>query len=118
MHELSLTKDILGVAERYARKSGAAKVVSIFLRVGVMRDLEPEWMRRYFRYISKGSIAEGAEILVMVEPVVLRCNNCDHQFTLDLKKVSDQEVLCPECAVHDYELVSGLEFIIQGIEVA
>lgn len=118
MHELSLTKSILSVAQRYAEQSGAARVNAIFLRVGILRDLEPEWIRRYFRYISKGTIAEQAEVLVMVEPLVCKCNSCSCQFGLELTQVIGREVLCPQCGKHDYELVTGMEFIIQGIEVA
>lgn len=118
MHELPLTKSILSMAQQYAEEHDASIVKAIFLRIGILRDLEPEWMHRYFSYISKGTIAEGAEILVMVEPVVCKCNNCGHAFGLDLKQITGDPVLCPECSVHDYELINGMEFIIQGIEVA
>ena len=117
MHELSLTKNILQMAERYAQANNATKVNTIFLRIGVLRDLEPGWVQRYFRYISKGTIAQDAEILIMVEPVICKCNCCNNQFELDLKRVLNNEVLCPQCSTHDYDLVSGTEFIIQGIEI-
>jgi len=116
VHELPLTKSILEMAERYAKLSQASKVKAIFLRIGILRDLEPEWMHRYFSYISKGTIAEGAEILIMIEPVVLKCHNCGNTFGIELTQITGEPVLCPECAVHDYELINGMEFILQGIE--
>ena len=118
MHELALTKDILGVAERHAKKSGASRVNAIFLRIGILRDIEPAWMQRYFRYISKGTMAEEAEILIMVEPVVCKCNICGGQFGVELEGTFGKEILCPHCQTHDYEMIAGTEFIIQGIEVA
>lgn len=118
MHELSFTKNILSVALRHAQQNDASKVNTIFLRIGILRDLEPDWVRRYFRYVSKGTAAENAEIFIMVEPVVCKCNNCGEQFGLDLSQIAGDNVLCPSCSIHDYELVAGMEFIIQGIEVA
>ena len=118
MHELSITKNIFDIAQRYAEKNGASKVNSIFLRIGILRDLEPEWMQRYFRYVSKGTIAADAEILVTVEPAACKCNNCGLRFELNLKELTGDKILCPDCSVHDYELVSGMEFMIQGIEIS
>jgi len=98
-------------------ENGAFQVKTIFLRIGVLRDIEPEWVQRYFRYISKGTIAEEADILIMVEPVVCKCHSCDEQFGLDIKLATDSKVLCPSCANNDYELIAGSEFIVSGIEV-
>ena len=117
MHELSFTKNILGVAERYAKENGARKIKTIYLRLGILRDLQEDWVQRYFGYISKGTIAEGADIMVMVEPVVCACNVCDERFGVDLRELLDDDLRCPNCEAHDYELVSGMEFVIQGIEV-
>ena len=117
MHELAVTKSILDIAQRYAREHKASRVNTIFLRIGVLRNLEPEWLQRYFRFISKGTIAEETEILVMLEPAVFQCNSCQGQFSLDFTQMSDDKVLCPSCAARDYALVSGMEFEISGIEI-
>ena len=118
MHELSFIKNILGVALRYARETSASKIKTIYLRLGILRDLQEEWVQRYFVYISKGTIAEDAEIIIMIEPVVCSCNVCSERFGVDMKEFTDDdELLCPNCKAHDYELVSGMEFVIQGIEV-
>jgi len=117
MHELVVTKNILNIAKRYAVENGASRVKSIFLRIGILRDMEPEWVQRYFRYISKGTIAEDAEIFIMVEPVLCKCHSCGEQFELNLRDSGEKEILCPSCMTHNYELISGMEFILSGIEV-
>lgn len=117
MHELPFTRNILTVAQRYAETRQAEKIVRIYLRLGILRDIQEDWLQRYFAYISKGTNAEGAEIIIMVEPVLMKCNECGEQFGIDLRQFADEDILCPKCAADDYEMVTGTEFIIQGIEV-
>jgi len=116
MHELAITQNILDVAQTFAKNSGATQVKTVFLRVGVLRDIDPQWLRRYFRYLAKDTMAEGAEVLVSVEPAVCACRACHHRFELDLCAVAQAPVLCLQCTAQDYELISGHEFIIAGIE--
>jgi hydrogenase nickel incorporation protein HypA/HybF len=118
MHELAFTKNILGIALRYAEKTEARKINGIFLRIGVLRDMQPEWLNRYFTYLSKDTIASAAKLYVMPEPVVLACNHCNEKFSPDLSVFADtDEILCPACQSQDYVMESGSEFIIQSIEV-
>jgi hydrogenase nickel incorporation protein HypA/HybF len=117
MHELSLTKSILNTAVRYAEKTDSQKVVTIVLRLGMLRDIKKEWIQHYFNYISKGTIAEDAEILVIVNPIVCRCPDCGKEFEIDKDRLAVEEILCPSCSAKDYTLISGTEFLIEGIEV-
>lgn len=117
MHELGLTKNILNTALNYARKTNSEKVVTIVLRLGALRDIKKEWITHYFKYISKGTIAEGAEILVFTDPVVCRCHDCDKNFEVDRDEFTGEDILCPFCSTHNYTLISGTKFQIEGIEV-
>ncbi len=117
MHELSLTKSILDTALKYAEKTDSRKVVTIVLRLGILRDIKKKWIQHYFNYISKGTIAEGAEILVMVNPIVCRCPDCGKEFEIVEDRLAGEEILCPGCSSQNYTLISGREFSIEGIEV-
>jgi hydrogenase nickel incorporation protein HypA/HybF len=117
MHELSLTKNILDTAIRYAQKTNSRKVVTIVLRLGDLRDIKKEWIQHYFNYISKGTIAEDAEILVMIDPIVCSCRDCGKEFEVGKNSLAAEEILCPSCSQQNYTLISGTKFLIEGIEV-
>ncbi len=117
MHELSLTKSILDTAVRYAEKTDSQKVVTIVLKLGVLRDIQKEWVQHYFNYISKGTVAEGAEILIIINPIVCRCPDCGKEFEVDKARLAEEEIFCPNCSANNYTLISGTEFSIEGIEV-
>jgi hydrogenase nickel incorporation protein HypA/HybF len=117
MHELTLTKNILDMALRYAQKTDSQRVVTIVLRLGVLRDIKKEWIQHYFNYISKGTIAENAEILVMDDPIVCSCRDCAKEFEVEKESLANEEILCPNCSQQNYTLISGTKFLIEGIEV-
>ena len=60
MHELPVTESILNIVLTHAKRNRARKVISIHLKIGELSDLENEWVQRYFDYLSKDTIAEGA----------------------------------------------------------
>ena len=117
MHELSLTKGILDTALRYAEKTDSRKIVTIALRLGILRDIKKEWVQHYFNYLSRGTIAEGAEIMIMLNPIVCVCRDCGKEFEVNGNYLDTEEILCPNCSTQNYTLVSGTEFLIEGIEV-
>ena len=117
MHELPLTKSILEMAVKYAQRTDSRKVVTIVLRLGALRDIKKEWIQRYFNYISKGTIAEDAEILIIPDPIVCRCRNCNKDFGINRDDYAGEEILCPNCSTRNHTLVSGTKFQIEGIEV-
>jgi len=117
MHELGLTQNILNTALRYVQKTDSRKVVTIVLRLGALRDIKKEWITHYFQYISKGTPAEGAEILVLVDPIICHCADCNMDFEIERDQYAGEDILCPHCSKQNYTLVSGTKFQIEGIEV-
>jgi hydrogenase nickel incorporation protein HypA/HybF len=114
MHELSVTQSILDIALDYANRNQAAKIVEIHLQIGDITDFEDEWMQRYFDFVSKGTIAEGAKLKITRVPAQLKCGHCEAIFALD--KVSWNSE-CPSCHSKETHLISGREFRVESLQV-
>ena len=65
MHELGVTRSIVDVVLRNACSQQAKQVLSVSLVIGEMRNLEEEWVQRYFDRCAKGTLAEGAKIKIL-----------------------------------------------------
>ena len=115
MHELPILRDIVKVALKFANQSGAERVVSINLQVGELRDLDEEWMQRYFNFVTAGTAAAGAVLRVIRSRLVFRCESCASTFAIDLR--SPASAKCPDCQTRDVELVAGNELLIESIDV-
>ncbi len=114
MHELSVTQSILEIALDYANRNQATKIVEIHLQIGQVTDFDDEWIQRYFDFVSKGTIAEGAKLRITRIPAQLQCQTCSFIFPLDRSTWDSQ---CPSCQSKDTQLISGREFRIEALEV-
>ncbi len=115
MHELQVTQRILDIVLRHAKTNGVNRVISIQLKIGELSDLENEWIQKYFDYLSKDTIAKDAKLKIERTPVVMKCDECEHSFEVNIKEIKDIE--CPECAHEKCTLMSGREYYIKDMEV-
>ena len=114
IHELAITEAALKIVLKYAEDNQAARVVSIHLQAGELRDLTEEWIQRYFDYLSRETIAEGAKISLTRIPVQVTCQGCQAGFSADIRS---DKIECPECGNDKTALTGGDEFLIESIEV-
>lgn len=115
MHELPVIQSMMNVVIRHANAGRAGRVISISLRIGELSDLADEWMQRYFDYVSRGTIAEGAVLKIERSPVILKCEGCSREFAAEANRRGGNR--CPDCGGERLALVSGREFQIREIEV-
>jgi len=114
MHELPVIQSILDVVLNHAHMNQVSKVHSIALAIGELSDLQDEWLQRYFDYISKGTLAEGARLVIERTPVVLKCANCAKEIPVKAGEMND--MVCPECGNKELTLISGREYFIKSME--
>ena len=115
MHELPITESILKIVLKHAEINGVRQVIAIHLQIGRLSDLEDEWVQRYFDYLSKGTLAEGAKLKIERTPIVLQCNHCTASYNVEITNIGD--AVCPDCGQKDSKLISGREYYIKNMEV-
>jgi hydrogenase nickel incorporation protein HypA/HybF len=115
MHEMSLVRNILDIVKEEAEAAGAEKVTAIHLVVGEGRDIVEDLVQSLFQFLARGSVAENAKVILQHVPYMVRCNQCQTEFHLEIMR--PEKWVCPNChAYKDYKLVSGQEFYISRIE--
>ncbi len=115
MHELPITESILKIVLKHAKMNSARKVMAIHLQVGKLSDLEDDWIQRYFDYLSKGTLAEGAMLKIERTPIMVQCNACSTSYKAEMARMGD--LVCPACGEKDGTLLSGREYYIKEMEV-
>jgi hydrogenase nickel incorporation protein HypA/HybF len=114
MHELPVITRIMDICLRHAQKGNVNKILAIELKVGPLSDLEPEWMQRYFDFVSKDTIAAGARLEIEKTPLVYRCDGCAREFEADL---TGKEIACPKCSGGAFSIVSGDGYFVGNMRV-
>ena len=115
MHELPVTETILKIALAHAEKNDVRRIMKIHLEVGRLSDLQDDWMQRYFDHLSRGTLAEGARLLIERTPILLVCDACAETFTVAAADHLDSP--CPQCGQKDSRLIGGREYTVTNMEV-
>lgn len=113
MHELAVTKSIYAIVKQYASGNDVQKVLAVNLEIGALSDLQNVWIQRYFDFLSKGSVADGAKLHVKKVPAIFKCNQCLEQF--EIRSLLKEELACRTCRSKNVSLVSGKEYTIKSM---
>lgn len=116
MHELPIVKSIFDLCVKHAAANNVKKIITVNLKVGEVSDLQDEWIQRYFDFLSKGTIVEGARLNIERVPLVVRCKACSESFSVNIRD-RQKKVECPKCRGTEFAYVSGREYTVDSMEV-
>ena len=116
MHEMALMRTVVDTVLDYANQVDAEEVKAVYLTIGFNRDVVEAYMDSMFAFLARDTIAANADLVVRRTPYTVKCNQCGRIFHINIYDTATW--VCPNCqAKRDYKLHSGMEFVINNIEV-
>ena len=112
MHEYPITVRIIEIAEEYAKKNEADKVVAINLVVGDYSGYVSSSIELYFDIIAQDSLCKDAKLQIERIKPKLKCSSCGVLFLRE-----PYTFTCPHCKGEGAPTDIGQEFYIKSIEV-
>jgi hydrogenase nickel incorporation protein HypA/HybF len=112
MHELSLTQNLVEIAEEHARRAGATTIRGITLEVGALSGAIPEALEFAFDVCSKGTMAEGAVLTIRRVAGHGSCAVCGVE-----ADCFEPTAVCPACGALTFELDAGRELRVLELEI-
>lgn len=110
MHELSVMQNIFLTIEKVAFANNLKKITKIVLKVGKLRQLNPEFLQFAFNAIAKNTLAENAILEIELIPIKMHCNSCQKEFI-----VEENAYFCDLCDSQDLKMLTGKEIILDSI---
>ena len=112
MHELALSEGVLRTLCESAKTAGYSRVKTIWLEIGELAGVERSALLFCFDAVSKGSLADGARLEIIVVAGEAWCMQCAK--AVKVKQRFDQ---CPDCDSYQLQLTGGDEMRIKELEV-
>jgi hydrogenase nickel incorporation protein HypA/HybF len=112
VHELSLTQNLLEIAEDHARRAGARVIRTITVQVGDLSGALPEALEFAFDVCSKGTLAEGATLILQRIPGHGHCANCQAA-----APAGTLSAVCPSCGQLTFAIDAGTELHLLELEI-
>jgi len=117
MHELGVTQSILNVVLEHAQEAKASRVQRIHLVIGDLAGVVGESIQFYFDFISRGTLAEGAELVMRRDPARFRCPACGYEYEPEDTSATHLLWACPQCGELRPEVIGGRMLQLESIEV-
>lgn len=110
MHELSIVRNIVSIAEKEAAKATAAFVEEIELEIGCLATVEVDALKFAWEYGVKQTLLEGSLLRIHSIEGKAKCNRCGTVFPV-------QELFdpCPRCNGHSIMILQGQELRIRSM---
>ena len=112
MHELALTKSLIDLVGREAEKQGFQRALEIRMKLGEYSGVIPEYILDLFPQASRGTAAEGAELIFETVPGCFLCIDCGYEGA-----VKRREAKCPRCGCTALKMTAGREFFVESLKV-
>ena len=112
MHEYSIVQALLNQIENVAKENEASKVTKIVTKIGVMSGVEPHLLEIAFNTFKEGTLCDGAEFIMNIQPLVIECQKCKTKTTL-----KELAYCCPKCKSLEVEVVDGEDMFLMSLEM-
>lgn len=111
MHEVSIMENAMKIVREKAKENDLNNISKITIKIGKLSGVLPEALEFAFQVISKGTIAQGAELLIEKVDASAMCDVCGITFEID-----HFNKLCPNCNKFSTNILSGYELYVNTIE--
>lgn len=110
MHEFSLADSLMTQIAQIAKQNKLNRIDSVSLETGALREVVPDIMRLAFEEMARGTIAQGATLLITEIEAIAQCNTCGQRF-----KPERDDFSCPQCEIADVRVIQGDDIILRSI---
>jgi hydrogenase nickel incorporation protein HypA/HybF len=113
MHEMGIVQSIMEILEQQAVLHNAKRVTRVSLEFGALTGVMPAAVEFAFEILSKGSVADGAQLDITIIPMVAHCLDCEAETCLEI-----YQPFCPVCSSGALKIIQGRdEMRIASLEI-
>ena len=109
MHELSLTQSVVEICEGHA---DGRRVTDVVLLIGELSGVVPDSIEFCFEACTKGTLLEGARLVMEIVPGIGRCPSCARE--LPITSLFEP---CTSCRAFGLSIVTGEELRVKELEL-
>jgi hydrogenase nickel incorporation protein HypA/HybF len=110
MHEMSIAESVLGIVQDTARGGGLSRVNAVRLEIGALAAVQTEALRFCFDSVTRGSLAEGAALVIDELAGTAWCFGCNQSVPIAARGDA-----CPGCGGARLQVTTGTEMRVKDI---
>jgi hydrogenase nickel insertion protein HypA len=112
MHEYSIVQALLNQCEDIAKENKATKITKVITKIGVMSGVETHLLQVAFDTFKEKSICDGAEFIMNVQKLKVRCRECNDEYEID-----EINYKCRSCGHLGVDTIDGEDMYLMTLEM-
>ncbi|RPJ46020.1 MAG: hydrogenase maturation nickel metallochaperone HypA [Candidatus Latescibacterota bacterium] len=112
MHEASVARTILEIAERTGARHGEVRIVRVHVVVGALAHIDDDALRFAFDALKTDTACASASLEIDKKRLVGSCRACDFSFEAEIPSDS-----CPQCGGAELSWSGDQESYVTAIDV-
>jgi hydrogenase nickel incorporation protein HypA/HybF len=112
MHEMSIVVSFVNMAQDYAVKNNAAKVLKVVLQLGELSGIEQRYLEEFFPVVVEGTMLEGAQLFIETIEASVFCTSCAATYN-----PTKSNLQCPQCQSEKCDVIDGRGLFIKEIAI-
>jgi len=113
MHEMGIVLSFVEMAEEFAAKNNAAKVLKVVLQLGEISGIEPRYLHEFYPVVIEGTILEGSELVIETIAASVFCTGCGTTYN-----PTRTDFKCPDCGSGRCDVIDGRGLFVKEIAIA
>jgi hydrogenase nickel incorporation protein HypA/HybF len=109
---MSLAQGLLDIVAETARREGATRVKTVWLELGRLSAVEPDAMTFCFGAITRGTVADGASLVIVPVEGRAWCMQCCVSVPLDARTEP-----CPTCGSYQLQVTDGAQMRVSELQI-
>jgi len=112
MHEMSIVVSFVNMAEDFAVKNNAAKVLKVVLQLGELSGIEPRYLHEFYPVVIEGTMLAGSELVIETIEASVFCTSCAATYN-----PTKTDLKCPKCKSEQCDVIDGRGLFIKEIAI-
>ncbi|RDU69566.1 hydrogenase maturation nickel metallochaperone HypA [Helicobacter cholecystus] len=112
MHEYSVVQSFIELCEDYVKENQCQRVLEAKVKVGILSGIELGLFQRALETFKVGSVLGDAKIEYVIQPLVLKCQDCNR-----ITQTQKHHVQCLQCGSVEVKILEGEEMTLLHLEM-
>lgn len=110
MHEMSIVVSLMEQLERIAAEQGLVQIAAVEVVCGELKQVVPEAFIAAFEAVTEGTVAHGASLELVEEPMRALCGACETRY-----EPAIDDFQCPHCGAAEPEIIAGGDIVLRSV---
>jgi hydrogenase nickel incorporation protein HypA/HybF len=109
---MGIVVSFVEMAEEFAVRNNAAKVLKVVLELGEISGIESRYLHEFYPVVIEGTVLDGSELVIETIEASVFCTDCGTTYN-----PTRTDYRCPNCESSNCDVIDGRGLFVKEIAI-